>query len=166
MGHVFSSALGKNPPGTQQASDFSNEMSQYARAPLSAGSQAYSALGNWMTNPSQLPSQLSLTGPLQDIAGQQQTANQSLLDTGARGGQLTSALANNVLQGQLARQRLQSQLQQQLFGQALGGTNLGLSGLGSAAQIQQGIGAQQLNQSNQLLGGLGKGAGALLGKGR
>lgn len=155
MGSTFR----KGSEQSGQSTGISNNLAQYATAPARTGSLAYGQLGKFLTS-GQLPDSLSLTGPLQDIAGQQHTANQSLLDTGARGGFLQSLLANNVLQGQLARQSLQSQIQNQLFGQALGGSPIGLGGLGNAAGNLTNLGGQRIAQNQAFQGGLGQLAGA------
>ncbi len=154
MGSTFR----KGSQQSGQATGISDKLNQFATAPAKTGSMAYGQLGNFLQN-GRLPSSLSLTGPLQDIAGQQQTANQGILDTGARGGQLQSALANNVLQGQLGRQSMLSQLQQGLFGQALGGSPVGMGGMGNAAGLLSQLGQQRMGQNQAFLGGLGQLAG-------
>lgn len=155
----------------QAAATAMNALLPYAKNAARVGNVGYGQLGNFLKT-GQLPPSLSLTGPLQDIAGQQQTANQQILDTGTRGGQLNSALANNVLQGQLARQSMTSQMQQNLFNAGLGGSSLGFGGMNNAisgAQNSAGIlstlGAQRIGQNQAFQGGLGQLAGRFLGKG-
>ena len=162
MGSVFR----KGSEQSGQSTGLSNNMGAWGSRAATPGIQAYDQLGTFLKN-GQLPPSLSLTGPLQDIAGQQQTANQQLLDTGARGGQLNSGLMNNVLQGQLGRQSMMSNLQQNLFGQALGGVPVGLGGMGGAAGNLTNLGGQRIAQNNAFQGGLGQLTGKLfsLGKG-
>lgn len=159
MGSTFR----KGSQETGQASGVGNLLSQYSLGPAQTGNQAYGQLRNFLST-GQLPSSLSLTGPLQDIAGQQATAKQGILDTGARGGQLQSALANNVLQGQLFRQNMVNEMQNRLFGQALGGSPVGLAGLGNAGGLLSNLGAQRIGQNQAFQGGLGQMAGSLFGK--
>ena len=151
MGSTFR----KGSEQSGQSGGLSNLMAQYASGAAKTGSTAYGQLGDFLKN-GQLPPSLSLTGPLQDLAGQQATANQGILDTGARGGQLNSLLANNVLQGQMARQSMSSNLRTQLFGQALGGSSVGLGGLGNAAGNLTNLGGQRIAQNNLFQSGLGQ----------
>lgn len=162
MGSTFR----KGSEQSGQAGGLGNRLGEYANQIAGVGSQAYGQLGDFLKT-GQLPSSLSLTGPLQDIASQQATAKQGILDTGARGGQLQSLLANNILQGQMARQSMTSNLQNQLFGQALGGAPVGMGGLGNAGGLLSNLGAQRMGQNAAFQGGLGQmlgmGAGAAFG---
>jgi len=155
MGSTFR----KGSEQTGQASGLGNLLGQYAQTPAQTGMTAYGQLGGFLAN-GRIPKVLSLTGPLQDLAHQQATANQGILDTGARGGQLQSGLMNNILQGQIARQGLQSNLRNSLFEQALGGTSLGMSGLGNAGGLLSQLGQQRMGQNASFQGGLGQLAGA------
>lgn len=155
MGSTFR----KGSEQTGQSSGLANQLGFYAQAPGNTGNTAYNQLGAFLRN-GRLPKSLSLTGPLQDIGHQQATANQGILDTGARGGNLQSQLSNNILQGQMGRQSMISNLQQQLFGQALGGTGVAMGGLGNASQILSNLGQQRMQQNQMFQGGLGQLGGA------
>jgi len=155
MGSTFS----KGSQQTGQATGLGNSLGYYGDRAAGVGDKAYGQLSKFLSS-GMLPPSLSFTGPLQDIAGQQHTANQGILDTGARGGQLNSLLANNVLQGQILRQNMVSEMQKRLFGQALGGSEVGMGGLGNAGGLLSNLGAQRIGQNQAFQGGLGQLAGA------
>jgi hypothetical protein len=154
MGSTFN----KGSQQSGQATGYGNQLGFFAQAPGSTGNTAYEQLGRFLKQ-GQLPPSLSLTGPLQDLAHQQATANQGILDTGARGGMLQSALSNNILQGQMGRQNMLSNLQNQLFGQALGGTPVAMAGLGNSGNLLSNLGAQRIGQNQAFQGSLGQLAG-------
>lgn len=166
MGSTFSKGSEQSGQATGNSNALADLSLQLMNRGMNTSQPFLSSLQRFGKNGA-IPRSLSLTGPLQDLAHQQATANQGLLDTGARGGQLNSALANNILQGQMGRQSMLSNLQQSLFSQGLNGgmgaTSAGMGGSAAASGLLSNLGAQRIGQNQAFQQGLGQ-LGGMAGK--
>lgn len=106
---------------------------------------------------------MALTGGIGAQEQELAAARRSILESGARGGQLRQALAELPLQ----RLGMRDQLRSNIFGMALnaglGSANAGIQGMASAQNTLNSLGQQRIQQNNAFQQGVGQIGGLGLG---
>lgn len=158
MGSVFR----KGSRQSGQSTGSSNQLDAAGAAIIKQGdplrSAAYGQLGNFL-NTGQLPS--AMTG---DIGQQEQelaSAKQGILNTGTRGGQLRTALAQLPLNRLAMRDQLRHGTFDSALAAGLGSFSAGGTAMGNAAANLNSLGQQRMAQNQQAKQGIGQAGGML-----
>ncbi len=160
MGSVFR----KGSEQTGQSTGYSNELASAGLglirggAPLRSGT--YGQLGEFLKS-GRLPS--AMTGTIGQQEQEMASAKQSILNSGARGGQLRTGLAQLPLQRLQMRDALRSDVFNTALGAGQGSFSQGSSTTGAAAANLNSLGQGRIAQNQAAKSAMGGGAGALMG---
>jgi hypothetical protein len=121
---------------------------------------AFMQMGEFM-NTGRMP--VGMTG---EIGAQEQelaAAKRDIQETGVRGGQMKTALAQLPLERLGMRDQMRSKMFELAVNSSLGASGQGFSAQGAAASNLNTLGAQRIQQNQSLVGMGGQGAGMLAG---
>ena len=102
---------------------------------------------------------IGMTGAISTQEQELGTAKRGILESGVRGGQMRTALAQLPLERLGMRDQLRSSIYRMALDTAMGSANAGISGMGTAATNLNSLGQQRIQQNQALQQGIGQMAG-------
>lgn len=165
MGSTFRKGSAQTGQSAGSSSALDAMSAQILRQGAKLRDPAFEQLAGFL-NTGQIPA--ALTGSIGTQEQELATAKRGIEESGARGGQLRTALAQLPLERLGMRDKLRSGIFDTALNVGMGSAQSGIAGMGQAAANLNSLGAQRIQQNQMFQQGLGnavgKGVGSALGK--